>query len=100
MEKLSKLLLAECELRGQIQRVNRHLPGGEERSRAKKYGNENVLNTEQGRKCLIDAVIQGKPYMAARFGTSEGNCLYSYWKKQVLGRQMGGIPHGVFMQCA
>ena len=79
-------LMYQCELRGQLRRVCRHLPGGENRSKATHYGDKTVLSTEEGRKKLIDAVLSGKPYMAARFGTSEGNAVYEYWKKQ-LGRR-------------
>lgn len=72
----NKRLFIECELRGQMQRIWRHLPCGETRSRATHYGTEPVLSTEEGRKHLIAAVQAGKPYMAARFGTSEGNATH------------------------
>lgn len=91
MEKnISKALLIKCEVRGQIQRVWRHIPGGEEHSRAKKYGKESVLSVEDGRHHLIEAVKNGKPYMAARFGTSEGAAFYEYWKT-ALKMNVGGV---------
>lgn len=72
----------QCELKGQLRRVWRHLPGGENRSKAKRYGDNRILSTEEGRKDIIDAINAGTPYLAARFGTSEGNALYEFWKKK------------------
>ena len=37
------------------------------------------MNTEEGRDVLKQAIIDGKPYMAARFGTSEGAAFVYYW---------------------
>lgn len=89
MENVSKRLLLECELRGQIQRVWRHLPGGEKQSKATHYGVQPVLSIEEGRKHIIKAVQSGEPYMVARFGTSEGNCLYEYWKMKLFDSKRG-----------
>lgn len=79
----SKKLLFECEVRGQLLRIYRHLPGGEKKARATHYGNEQILSVEDGRKLLIEAIQNGRPYMAARFGTNEGTALYEYWKRKV-----------------
>ena len=62
----------------------RHIPGMDDFAKAKKYGETQILSTEQGRKLIIDAVNQEKPFMVARFGTSEGAALYEYWKKKLL----------------
>lgn len=78
--------MLRCEFRGQVQRIERHLPGGEKRSKATHYGNEPVLSTEDGRKILVAAIKRGGPFMAARFGTSEGETLYAYHKKQLSGK--------------
>ena len=67
-------------LRGQCYRVLDHLPFTAGRIRQKKYGNNPVLSIEEGRKILKNAVIEGEPFMAARFGTSEGLALQDYWK--------------------
>ena len=73
-----------CELKDRKVQVMRHIPGiSDSIVKPKKYGN--ILSTENGRKLLVDAVQNNKPYMAARFGTSEGAALYEYWKKQILG---------------
>lgn len=47
-----------------------------------KYGAKKILTIEDGRKQLIEAVNNGKPYMAARFGTSECGALVRYWEKE------------------
>lgn len=66
-------------LKAQIYRVLDHLPIKEKYARQKKYGEQDVLSTEQGRSILKQAIIDGKPFMAGRFGTSEGLALQNYW---------------------
>lgn len=83
MNTSDKKLLLECEMKAQSFRVLRHLPGGEAKAKATHYGNEIILSTEEGRKELINAVQNCKPYMAARFGTNEGRALYEYWKRKL-----------------
>ncbi len=61
----------------------RHIPKLNSFGSAKHYGEEPIMTTENGRKLLIDAVNSEKPFMAARFGTSEGAALYEYWKKKL-----------------
>lgn len=65
--------------KAQIFRVMRHVPVVGEGFKRKKYGNKSIMNTEEGRDVLKQAIIDGKPYMAARFGTSEGAALVYYW---------------------
>lgn len=60
-------------------RVLRHTPKIGKRFKRKKYGAKRILSTEDGRNVLKQAIIDGKPFMAARFGTSEGLALNDYW---------------------
>ena len=79
-KKLTYSSFKTIEYKGQIIRVARHLPKVGEKIQPSHYGKEIIMNTEEGRNILKDAIIAGKPYMAARFGTSEGWALASYWK--------------------
>ena len=60
-------------------RLIRHTPKIGEGLKRKKYGSQIILQTEEGRNTLKRAIINGKPFMAARFGTSEGAALVYYW---------------------
>lgn len=48
------------------------------------YGKMPIISAKEGKKELIRAVEAGKPYMAGRFGTTEGlammNCIKTYYK--------------------
>lgn len=76
----TKVLFRVCQVKGQIYRIIRHVPVFGEMYHRKKYGNKKVLDVEVGRRILKDAINQGKPFMAARFGTSEGCALNAYLK--------------------
>lgn len=77
---LNKRSFRRYEIRAQIFRVIRHIPLIGENIRKKKYGAKPILGVEEGREILKAAVIKGDPFMAARFGTSEGLALVNYWK--------------------
>lgn len=84
--KYNKSDLLLCELKSRKTQIMRHLPWiGDSKAKSKKYGNNPILSTESGRKLLINAVQTNHPFMAARFGTSEGAALYEYWKRHILG---------------
>lgn len=82
---LDKKDLLICELRARKAQILRHIPGMDSLSKATKYGKTPIMSTESGRKILVEAVRSEKPFMAARFGTSEGAALYEYWKRKALG---------------
>ena len=67
-------------MRGQYYRIMDHAPFLAGKIRQKKYGNKPILGVEEGRKLLKETIIQGKPYMAARFGTTEGTTYVKYWE--------------------
>ena len=75
-----KYLMFLCSLNAQKLKIMRHIPFLNKYAKAKKYGNCKILSIQDGRKILINAIQKGEPFMAARFGTSEGAALYSYWK--------------------
>ncbi len=83
MENTKKELLF-CEIKARKQQILRHIPGLDDYNKIVKYGKNDVLSTENGRKIIIESVEKEKPFMVARFGTSEGAALYEYWKKQIL----------------
>ena len=60
-------------------RLLRHTPKIGKCFKRKKYGDKRILSTEEGRNVLKQAILDGKPFMAARFGTSEGLALNDYW---------------------
>ena len=66
--------------KGQVYRVLDHLPIREKYARQKRYGAQTILDTEQGRAILKQAITDGTPFMAARFGTTEGASLVKYWE--------------------
>ena len=49
-----------------------------------KYGNMPIISAKEGKQALVRAVEDGKPFMAGRFGTTEGlaltNCVKTYFK--------------------
>ena len=69
-----------CKRKAQVFRLCRHLPLVGEVVQHKKYGNTPVMGIEDGRKVLKDAILKRKPFMAARFGTTEGATLVNYWE--------------------
>ena len=83
MTKKSKKDLLLCEIKARRLQIMRHIPKLDSYAKAKQYGSEPIMTTEEGRKLLIDAVKTNMPFMAARFGTSEGAALYEYWKKKL-----------------
>ena len=66
-------------VKAQAFRLLRHTPKIGKKFRRKKYGTKSILNTEEGRIVLKQAIIDGKPFMVGRFGTSEGLALNDYW---------------------
>ena len=70
-------------IKSQLFRVVRHMPVIGEGIKRKKYGSRPILSTEEGRSVLKQAIINGKPYMAARFGTSEGAAFVYYWETKL-----------------
>ena len=70
----------KCIRKGQFYRLVRHMPVLNKKIAMKKYGDKPILNISDGREILKNAVMDGKPYMAARFGTTEGAALVKYWK--------------------
>ena len=76
-----------CEIKAQIFRILRHVPRIGKKIKRKRYGEQPILTIEQGRKVLCDAILAGKPFMAARFGTSEGAALFSYHKNRITGSE-------------
>lgn len=69
----------KVKLKGQFFRLTRHLPVAN-KIKQNKYGNNAILDTESGRKILKQAIQAGKPFMAARFGTTEGASFVKYWE--------------------
>lgn len=65
--------------KGQFYRVARHLPVANMISQSR-YGKKTILDTESGRQLLINAIKKGEPFMAARFGTTEGASFVKYWE--------------------
>ncbi len=80
-----KVDMLACELNSRKLQIARHIPGFKRYEKATKYGEEKILSTEAGRSVLVEAVLTEKPFMAARFGTSEGAAFYEYWKRQIMG---------------
>ena len=70
-------------IKAQTFRAVRHIPVIGEELKRKKYGDKSILSTEEGRRLLKQAIVAGKPYMAARFGTSEGAAFVYYWETKL-----------------
>lgn len=68
-----------CKTKGELFRLLRHIPKYGKKIKRTHYGKEPIMNTEDGRRVLKEAINKGSPYMAARFGTSEGLALINYW---------------------
>ncbi len=83
MSETNKFDLIKYEISSRKKQVLRHIPVLQTYSKPSKYGETPILSTEKGRELLVDAVLSNKPFMAARFGTSEGAALYEYWKKKL-----------------
>lgn len=75
-----KALFISCEARARLLQIQRHLPVLSKYAKATEYGKQKILSVEEGRKVLVAAINEGKPFMAARFGTNEGAALYAYLK--------------------
>jgi len=82
-----KIFLMVCEVKAQIFRFLRHLPKQEQRFSRTHYGEQNILSITRGREKLVEAIKNQKPYMAARFGTTEGAALYYYHKTRMFGKR-------------
>lgn len=80
MANISRLSFNIYDIKAQGFRVIRHIQKYGEGIRRKKYGDKPILATEDGRKVLKTAIVKGAPFMAARFGTSEGLALQDYWR--------------------
>lgn len=78
-QNLSLYSYRKCLMKAKAFRVLRHAPKIGKKFRRKKYGAKPILNTEEGRNVLKQAIVDGKPFMAGRFGTSEGLALNDYW---------------------
>lgn len=65
--------------RSRVKQVIRHTPLIGKRYRPRRYGNKPILGVKQGRDVLRAAILRGEPFMAGRFGTSEGRLLAQYW---------------------
>ncbi len=78
--KLTYISFQRTKLKGQFFRVVDHIPVINGKIKQRKYGNKLILSTEDGRKILKEAIKNGKPYMAARFGTTEGASFVKYWE--------------------
>lgn len=52
-------------------------------------GKTPVLNATDGRQAVATAVLTGKPFMAARYGTGEGKSLLEYWRLKL---RYGDVP--------
>ena len=91
MKLKEKAFLLYCEFKSQWFRVIRHLPfiKGEKLMSRSHYGKNAILSVEEGRMRLINAINEGKPFMAARFGTTEGATLYRYHRMNLLGGKIG-----------
>ena len=76
---LSYLSYNKSLLKAEGFRVLRHIPKIGKKFKRKKYGSKRVLSIKEGRSILKRAIINGNPFMAARFGTSEGLTLNDYW---------------------
>lgn len=68
-----------CGCKAQAFRAARKLPGIGDKLRRSRYGAQPILDTEAGRSVLKAAIERGEPFMAARFGTTEGAAFVSYW---------------------
>lgn len=79
-EKLSIYSFKRTELKGQFYRLLRHTPVIGEKIKYKKYGSKRIMDIEEGRNVLKKAITEGKPFMAARFGTTEGAAFVKYWE--------------------
>ncbi len=73
----------KCKRKSQIYRLIRHTPVINKKIALNKYGNKPILSISDGREILKKAVIEGKPYMAARFGTTEGATFVKYWETRL-----------------
>ncbi len=78
-----KSLLRKCSVRARYYQVLRHIPPLKSKAHASHYGATPILSTEDGRAVMVRAIQEQKPFMAARFGTSEGAELYHYWRKKL-----------------
>ena len=66
-------------LKAKAFKILRHVPKIGKKIKRAKYGNKPIMNTEEGRNVLKQAIVNGEPFMAARFGTSEGLALVDHW---------------------
>ena len=78
--KLTYISFQRTKLKGQFFRVVDHIPVINEKIKRRKYGNKPILSVEGGRRVLKEAIVRGEPYMAARFGTTEGAAFVKYWE--------------------
>ena len=72
--------LRKSELESLIYRISDHMP--KRFYKRTHYGDRPILSIEQGRKKIVAAVQSGKPFMAGRYGTSEGRALVEYYQIQ------------------
>ena len=69
-----------CETKAQLFRAARKLPVIGKKVKRARYGAQPIMTTPDGRAVLTEAIRRGEPFMAARFGTTEGAAFVSYWK--------------------
>jgi hypothetical protein len=85
MKQYSKKNILYLHLKAKIIQVLRHIPITKWWAKGLSYGKQRILTVENGRRKLIQMIQSGQPFMAARFGTSEGCFLYNYLYKQIIG---------------
>ena len=76
MLEIDKRKLFYYTVESQVYRISDHMP--KRFYQRTHYGNQKILSTETGRKCIIEKVVEGKPFMVGRYGTSEGRALAEY----------------------
>lgn len=89
LDRQTVISFLKSDIKSQAFRLIRHTPKIGKRFKQRKYGDSIVLSTEKGRDVIKKAVSEGAPFMASRFGTSEGMALQNYWRVKLL---YGNVP--------
>ncbi len=80
-----KIFYHNCIIRGRAYQLAKKVPHFGKKLYHKRYGDKKVLPHSDGRQLIINAVKSSQPFMAARFGTSEGRALFWYWQTKIRG---------------
>lgn len=80
------------EYKSQLFRLIRHTPVICDKIKFNKYGQKVIMDIDTGRDVLKQAIIEGKPFMAARFGTTEGMTYEKYWKTILCKKDVNSFP--------